>query len=481
MGYMFHSSVAVTTGAGEVPAGAAGAGAGPDRNSAAVVDAGSSSTTSGSGAAAVEGWITDLSRIEPTSKRDCIDSIRALEGLKSAAAAAQARLAAAHDSRQREDHAAMGLPKDEQGKGVAGEIALARRVSPNQGNRHLGFAKALVNEMPYTLKALTAGKVSEWRATLLVKETACLTVEDRATVDYAIAADQDLLERLSDRAIAAEARKASYRLDPQSAVRRAAKATNERNVTCRPAPDTMTYLTALLPAAQGVAVLAALTGAANGDRCDGDQRGRGQIMADTLVERVTGQARAGDTGVEVQLVMTDRTLLAGDAEPAFLPGYGVVPAQTARGLTRAGTAAAETWVRRLYTEPASGQLVGMDSRARMFPKGLARFIATRDQVCGTPWCDAPIRHTDHVVPWAAGGTTTESNGRGLCEACNYAKEAPGWSVEPAPDHAEVFPPPDDGPLNATRGRRFGAATTTPTGHVYSSNAPSLPGVVPDEA
>ncbi|EFD74774.1 conserved hypothetical protein [Mycobacterium tuberculosis GM 1503] len=52
----------------------------------------------------------------------------------------------------------------------------------------------------------------------------------------------------------------------------------------------MTYLTALLPVAQGVSVYAALTRAAD-TRCDG--RSRGQVMADTLVERVTGPRRGG--------------------------------------------------------------------------------------------------------------------------------------------------------------------------------------------
>ncbi|GAB3520799.1 HNH endonuclease [Arthrobacter monumenti] len=417
-------------------------------------------------------WIEELRHLEVASKKECIDSIGALEDLKAAAAAAQARFAADFDSRQRQDQAAMGMPKKEQGKGIAGEIALARRVSPHQGNQHLGFSKALVNEMPHTLKALTAGKVSEWRATLLVKETACLTVEDRAEVDHQIASDQDYLQGLSDRRLAAEARKVSYKLDPHSVVRRAAKATNERSVTGRPAPDAMAYVTALLPASQGVAVLAALTRAANGPRAEGDQRGRGQFMADTFVERITGQWQADAPAVDVQVVMTDRTLLAGDGEPAFLPGYGVIPAQTGRDLARQGTAAAEAWIRRLYTAPVSGQLIGMDSRSRLFPKGLARFIATRDQICGTPWCDAPIRHTDHVVPWSAGGQTNETNGRGLCEACNYAKEAPGWAVQAAPD------PPDTGP---DRGSRYRTKTSTPTGHVYWSTAPSLPGATPAKA
>ena len=48
----------------------------------------------------------------------------------------------------------------------------------------------------------------------------------------------------------------------------------------------MTYVTALLPVAQGVGVYAALKRAAD---TTFDDRSRGQVMADTLVERVTGR------------------------------------------------------------------------------------------------------------------------------------------------------------------------------------------------
>ncbi|MDQ6752497.1 MAG: hypothetical protein M3017_03565, partial [Actinomycetota bacterium] len=46
---------------------------------------------------------------------------------------------------------------------------------------------------------------------------------------------------------------------------------------------------------------------------------------------------------------------------------------------------------------------------------------------------------------------------GLCERCNQAKEAPGWSSRPRP------------------GPRHTVETRTPTGHTYRSTAPPLPG------
>src|SRR6516165_635024 len=165
-----------------------------------------------------------------------IERISDLERVKAAAAAGQARAAAALDERRRADEAAAGVPRRQRGRGVASEVALARRDSPTRGGRHLGFAKALVYEMPHTLAALECGVLSEWRATLIVRESACLDVEDRRALDAELCADGSKLDGVGDARIAAAARAIAYRLNAQAVVDRAAKAESERTVTIRPAP-----------------------------------------------------------------------------------------------------------------------------------------------------------------------------------------------------------------------------------------------------
>jgi hypothetical protein len=257
----------------------------------------------GPDAAAVAGWAAELADLgvvgDGAAEAELADRIRACEDLKTATAAAQARAAAGLDASRRRAEAVRGVVAGPRGRGLAAEIALARRESPARGGQLLGLAKAMVYEMPHTLAALAAGQLNEWRATLLVRETACLAVEDRRMVDEALAADPAMLEGMGDRKLAGEARRHACRLDPSAAVRRARKAETERHVSCRPAPDTMTWVTGLLPVAQGVAVYAALTREADRLRATGDERGRGQIMPDTLVERVTGRAAAD--GVRVEL------------------------------------------------------------------------------------------------------------------------------------------------------------------------------------
>ena len=387
-----------------------------------------------------------------------VEGIAALERLKAAAAARQARLAVALDTARRAAEADRGVPAVRRGRGVAAEVALARRDSPARGGRHLGFAKALVHEMPHTLAALEAGALSEWRATIVVRESACLDIADRGRLDAELCSDTKKLDGVGDAALAAVAKAIAYRLDPHAVVDRASRATHDRTVTIRPAPDTMTYLTALLPVAQGVSVYAALKREA--DAC-GDGRSRGQVMADTLVERVTGRPATQPVPVAVNLVLSDQALLGVENAPAVIAGYGTVPSALAQRLISCAVADGASWatLRRLYASPASGALVAMESRARLFPKGLADFIGLRDQRCRTPYCDAPIRHRDHANPHRRGGPTAAVNGLGMCECCNYTKDGDGWDV-----HAGQGPD-----------TRHTAQFRTPTGSHHHSTAPPAAG------
>jgi len=199
-----------------------------------------------------------------------IERIRVYEELKAALAAAQAREAVAFEASRRAEREVAGVPEARRGQGIASEIALARRESPSVGARLLGLAKVLVVEMPRTLEAVADGRLSEWRATLVARETACLSLEDRRRVDAELAEEGVGLDRMGNRALVGAVRQLAYRLDPHAVAKRARKAESERTVTCRPAPDTMMYVTALLPVKQGVAAYAALSRTADSRRAQGD-------------------------------------------------------------------------------------------------------------------------------------------------------------------------------------------------------------------
>jgi hypothetical protein len=404
--------------------------------------------------------LSDLVAVPPPADDAArVDAIRLLEEIKSAAAAAQSKITARFVDSQRAEQAAAGVPAERIGRGIAAQVGLAKRCSPYHAQRYVGWATILASELPATLAELTAGRTSEWRAMLVARETAWLSRGHRLAVDRELAPQ---LERLGDRRVESETKKLAYRLDPNGYVERIRAAAAGRRVSVAPAPDGMSRLTAMLPVAQGVACYAALARHADTTTAAGDHRGRGQLMADTLVERLTGQATATDVPVEINVVMTDQTLLAAGPradEPAHLHSYGPIPAAIARDLVHTPGESVPRWLRRLYLAPTTGQLVAMESRRRLFTPAQRRFVAVRDDLCRTPWCDAPIRHADHVHARVGGGTTAVANAQGLCEACNHAKQADGWRARPEPDGIIV--------------------TTTPTGHRYRSRLPDhLPGAPP---
>lgn len=393
-----------------------------------------------------------------------VDQLRLLEQVKAATAAAEARITVAFETSQLGSQDAAGVHRDRRGRGIGDQVALAMGLPASQGSRRLGFAKAVVNEMPHTHDLLTRGRISEWVATLLVRETAILTRQDRGLVDLRLCAT--LLDPatgeitapavlgLTPRRVEAAARALAYELDPEAVVRRAAKAARDRRVTIRPAPDTMVNLTGLLPVAQGIAAFANLKASAEAVKAAGDPRTRAQIMADLLVERLTGQQTAAAVPIEVGLVMTPETLLGASQRPARTADGTPVPAQSARDL--AAQSDAPVWLRRIFTDPHTGVVTDVEaSRRRFFTGPDARTMAVRDQTCRHPGCDAAIQHKDHVTPVAADGTTTLTNGQGLCEGHNQVKEMPGWGTR----------------LVDTRPGHHTTEITTPTGHTYRSQAP----------
>ena len=136
------------------------------------------------------------------------------------------------------------------------------------------------------------------------------------------------------------------------------------------------------------------------------------------------------------------------------------------------------WVRRLYTTPDGRDLVAMDSRRRLFGGLLRRMLVLRDDVCTTPWCEAPIVHADHTTPARDGGRTGFEDGNGKCARCNQTKEAPGWRTRVVLTEGRHSVHNGDRPRQAggTSGRQARVVqVTTPLGHQYQSEPPPLLG------
>jgi hypothetical protein len=289
---------------------------------------------------------------------------------------------------------------------------------------------------------------------IVARETAHLLREDRTAVDARLGS----LVGRGDREIQIAVRRIVHQVDPDATEARARRARAHRRVTYRGLGDGMARLSADLPEADVVMAYESLSEYADLRRAMGDNRSRGQVMADELVDRLDRPAVVGARRVEVQLVMTAEMLLGDDAaSPTHLVGYGPITHDAVRRLM--ADPEAEVFLRRVFANPTDGGLVGMESRSAAFPSSLRRLLFLRDgETCRTPYCDAPVRHADHVTPRRQNGATGVDQGQGVCEACNYAKEEPGWA------HRTTSRWPE----------RHTTEITTPAGHRYRSRAPAAP-------
>ncbi|YAL84053.1 DUF222 domain-containing protein [Dermacoccaceae bacterium W4C1] len=471
----------------------------------------STDTTAGISAEVVVGFGARLAATEAVvDPVEAIDRITALQNLIHQCEGALVEQQATFAEQQREAQREAGVPARRVGGGIAEQVGFARRMSPAAAARKVNAAVRLREVFPRTLDALRTGAVSQRQCDALVRGTSHLDEDGCAVVDAALAPRMGGWNtRQTEQAVT----HVTYRLDPAAFVARRGHAEAERGVWLRPAPDCMALISALVPVADGVATLAALRQAATSAQAAGDPRTLGQLMADTLTARAThpacdspGATQDGysqcDTGgsccrgsaapgVEIGLVMDASTLLGRSDHPGHLDGYGPIPADLAREIAYgaipeehpasrgsategdgthgpapqapAGGAddlvrpAGRRWIRRLLTDPVTGVVTGQDSRRRTFDDTARRFLIARDRHCRQPYCDAPIRHIDHIHPHSRGGPTSIDNGQGLCERGNYIKDLPGWRTRPGPEPGTLI-------------------VTTPTGHEYATSTPPQTGL-----
>ncbi|SDH56030.1 protein of unknown function [Arthrobacter subterraneus] len=78
-----------------------------------------------------------------------------------------------------------------------------------------------------------------------------------------------------------------------------------------------------------------------------------------------------------------------------------------------------------------GQVLDIGRAQRLFPPHLRRALVARDKGCAFPDCTVPATWCEahHIVPWAAGGTTSISHGVLLCSRHHHLLHEGNWSVE----------------------------------------------------
>ena len=424
-----------------------------------------------------------LPETAPGSPEEALAVLAGLDHLRASLAAVDATWQVAAEQRIRAADRGRGIPVSKQGKGANQELGLARRISPAASAFSLASARRLTQHMPGMVDSLWEGSVAEQQASVVAAALAGASPDTCARIDKMIQENPHLLEGKGQKRLRSDIDKLIQKLEPETSRARAERAARARHVTMTPLADGMARVTAVLRGIDAAGMMRALATKARSLKAAGDRNPAPALEADLMVDAILhphphphptelqersssdSQERTSEEPPEhgdaqspapmtsaprrprptptldIGIVITDTALLGrdGDAECAQLEGYGTIPAhivsdtllgrppgqvQPAAELHPDDEVSAV--FRRLYTSPRTGELVAMESQARAFPAGLARMIRWRDTTCRTPWCNAVIRHSDHVIPYHRGGPTSLANGQGLCVRCNLLKELGLW-------------------------------------------------------
>jgi hypothetical protein len=140
------------------------------------------------------------------------------------------------------------------------------------------------------------------------------------------------------------------------------------------------------------------------------QRSAAQRRVDALVEmaRRSGAVPEGARMPEPLFsVFVDYETFAGRI-CELANGVAVTPGSLLRYLD-------EAWIERVVFGSPS-RVIDVGQRRRLFTGATRRAVKLRDRECFHPFCDTPAEdcQVDHIEPYAAGGLTTQDNGRPAC-------------------------------------------------------------------
>lgn len=140
---------------------------------------------------------------------------------------------------------------------------------------------------------------------------------------------------------------------------------------------------------------------------------------------------------EVVITIDLPTLLGLRDNPAEIAGLGPIPARLARLIAEDAT------VRRMVTDPVTGEALDLDRRNRFPTDTLVTAIRATQQTCRFPGCTRARRpELDHRDDWLDGGATEPRNLQLLCRRHHALKTAGLWKAELAAEGSIVWTGPD---------------------------------------
>lgn len=374
----------------------------------------------------------------PRTRRGMLAELQRLAVERARSAAREVRLLVAlAGATQRSREVALVDPEDDEPRSflivdeILEEVSVALRRSIGSVRRDLAAARGLA-ALPATAEALAAGHISPAHAEVVTR------LADGLPEHIAPVFERRVLERAvvaTSGETAAFARRLRARLDVAGEEARRREAVRHIDVRVWAEDDGLACLQARLPLADAARVHAAIDARARLVAFDPDQT-MGERRAAALVEALCGHASSSSgtdavlssgaaqhpgaaqhagvaTAVEIQVLVDVATLLglADDAAFIDLPGDGRVPMTAAALRALVADPAVPVSLRRLVTDPRTGEIVDRGRTAYRVTGDLRAFVIHRDGTCRFPHCmrSALTADLDHVVPWDDGGGTDRRN------------------------------------------------------------------------
>jgi hypothetical protein len=314
------------------------------------------------------------------------------------------------------------------------ELSLGLAITEYQAAHQIALAEALTARLPETFKAMRRGELDAYKASKIVEPTAVLTDDQAREVDAVMAGR---IGRKTGKALRRSANLAVAHVDPDAHARRCAERRNDRKVELIPQEDGTATLTADLPAEISTAAYTRIDAEARRRKTADKDRTLDQLRADVFADLLLRDQYGVKVGprAEVFVYLDFYTWLNLNTKPADMAGHGIIPAWLANEIAHG----ANTTLRRLITDPDTGQIISAGRTTYRPPAALARLAHTRDRECRSPHCHRPAQHCelDHVRDWAKHGTTGETNLTALCKRHHRLKDEPGWRHKVDPNSGRL--------------------------------------------
>jgi hypothetical protein len=343
---------------------------------------------------------------------------------------------------------------------AASEVALALSITEHRASAIVSAASALIARLPRMLNLMDDGRLDLYRAMKVTDATAWLSGEHVRVVD------STLEDRVPGRNATQVRRAAAYaaaQADPEGAALRNERKLNERRFALHHQDTGVTHMSVNnAPTDKATAAYARIDRAARALKTPEESRTLDQLRADVAIDLLLSGTGGPSERTEVFLHIDLATYLGLNESPAVLAGRGPIAASVARQII----SGPDTTLRRVLTDPRTGQVIELSPTRYPLTPAHDEFIRVRDRECRQPGCTRSAQSCG-VEATRAQGEAGEGGNRPVtyCSRHRKLKGQPGWDYEVTPDgtvnvatpaggmHSTTPPSMHSGRLRANRGRK----------------------------